>query len=102
MAKKSKIPRILSAAGDEQESNGRQRANDIHVKRDPRVSRREIADHDHLSHMPNGITQQEDGRSANRPRLEAQVAPKCDAGCNRQWRSQPCQPRIGMGSLASQ
>jgi hypothetical protein len=76
MLRNSRISHGPSVAGDEQKSDSEQRAYDVHIKRNTRVARREVPRHDHLSDVPYGVTEQEDRGGADRPRFEAQIAPK--------------------------
>ena len=58
------------------ESDGEQRADNIHIKWNPRVARREITRDHHLLDVSRGVAEQEDRGGADGRRLEFQIAQK--------------------------
>jgi len=62
------------------ESDGEQRADNIHIKWDPRVARREITRDHHLLDVSRGVAEQEDRGGADGRRLEFQIAPEGHTG----------------------
>lgn len=73
---KSRSLRHFASAGDEQKSDGEQRAYDVRVKRDSCVAWCEVPGNQHLSDMSYGVAEQKEGGGADCRRLEAQSRQK--------------------------